>query len=164
MALGVEDGTGANATANAYISVADADAYFTDRANAAWAAATATAKSAAIIDATDYLEAAYNWRGNRLSDVQPLSFPRDIGALPAVLVKANAELAVQALAGPLMPSETGSKLTSESVSVAGAITESRSYASGGGSANERRFPFVDRMLTPLTTGSSGVRFHRIERA
>jgi len=58
-----EDGTGTNPAANTYVSQATADAYFSDRANAAWAALTADQKAAALIQATQYLDARYTFIG-----------------------------------------------------------------------------------------------------
>lgn len=103
MALIVEDGTGLP-DAEAYISVADADAYFAARGNAAWAALTTEAKEAALRLATDYMEAEYGprWRGNRLTAEQALSWPRGGEGVPEAVRRANAELAVRASAGPLL--------------------------------------------------------------
>lgn len=103
MALIVEDGTGLP-DAEAYISVADADAYHAARGNAAWAALTTPAKEAALRLATDYMEAEYGprWLGNRLTAEQALSWPRDVEGVPEAVRRANAELAVRASAGPLL--------------------------------------------------------------
>lgn len=176
MTLVVEAGMGANPAANCYISTASADAYFADRGITAWTGATAV-KEAAIIRATDYLEWAYTWKGVRLSELQPLQWPRtfypndvvnrliNLNIVPPVVVNANAELALLALSGTLMPETVGQKLMSESVSVGGAISRSRSFAGGGGFSNQRRFPFVDRMLGRYASGGSmGVRSSNIERA
>ena len=53
-----EDGTGL-ANANAYVSVEFADEYFSARGNQAWAGLGSADKEAAILKATDYLEAVY---------------------------------------------------------------------------------------------------------
>ena len=55
MALIVEDGSGLSG-ANSYASTAQADTYASDRGLTAWTGDTAT-KEAALIRATDYLEA-----------------------------------------------------------------------------------------------------------
>lgn len=175
MALVVEDGSIVDG-ANGYISVADCDAYHSERGNAAWTGDNAT-KEAAIIRAADYLDYAYSWKGQRISGEQPMMWPRDLwnqnsltvdfsaSEVPPRVVRANAELALLALTGSLMPAQDGGKLTSESVSVGGAITRSRSYAGGGADPTQRRFPFVDRMLSELATGgSAGVRGVPVERA
>ena len=54
----VEDGTGL-ANANAYVSVEFADEYFSARGNQTWVGLGSADKEAAIIKATDYLEAVY---------------------------------------------------------------------------------------------------------
>lgn len=113
MALVVEDGTG-KLDANAYISVAAADAYFEARGNAKWAAATDPQKEAAIIDATAYIDLRWAGKIQGRGPVQPdqaLMFPV-IGLcdrclrgqlMPPTLLQATAEYAVRALAGPLAP-------------------------------------------------------------
>jgi hypothetical protein len=55
MAFTVEDGNGLP-EANAYIDVAFADSYFTDRGNTDWAAASSDQKQVAIVKATDYID------------------------------------------------------------------------------------------------------------
>lgn len=175
MPLIVEDGTIVEG-ANGYISVADCDAYHSERGNTGWTGDAPT-KEAAIIRAADYLDFAYSWKGQRISDEQPMMWPRDLwnqdaltvdfslAEVPDPVVRANAELALLALSGSLMPAQTGGKLASESVSIGGAITRSRSFAGGGGDNSERRFPFIDRMLSRFASGGSmGVRGVPIERA
>ena len=63
MALVVEDGSGLSG-ANSYATAAQADTYASDRGLSAWTGDTAT-KEAALIRATDYLEATYReaWLG-----------------------------------------------------------------------------------------------------
>lgn len=77
MALVVENGTGLP-TANTYISIADADTYHGDRGNTAWADAIISAKEAALIKATQWLDGMYRkrWLGKRLTAVQMLGWPR----------------------------------------------------------------------------------------
>ena len=112
MAFTVEDGTGIT-DANAYIAVADADSYFTDRGGvAAWTAALTAAKQAAIIRSTDYIEARFGQRflGTKLTTTQGLSFPRDdlydrdgegIDGMPRPFLDAVCEYAVRALSADL---------------------------------------------------------------
>lgn len=78
MALVVEDGTG-KSDAESYISVADADIYFSNRGNAAWATLTTTVKEQLLRKATDYLVQVYRmrWKGVRVSATQALDFPRN---------------------------------------------------------------------------------------
>jgi hypothetical protein len=176
MPLTPETGSGADPAANCYIDVADCDAFHSERGNAAWTG-NAAAKEAAIIKASEYLDYMYVWKGERITDTQPMQWPRllrpadardftlNSNYVPPEVVKANAMLALLALTGELAPEQSGQRLQSESVSVGGAVTRSRSFAGGGGFSNERRFPMVDAILSRFATGgSSGVRSQRIERA
>lgn len=116
MALVVEDG-GGNSLANAYISVAYADTYHSDRGHTNWTG-TNEQKEASIIRATDYLDKRFGrkFRGTRQSKSQALEWPR-LDALdndgyllagedevPRNLQKACAEYALRALTlGELSP-------------------------------------------------------------
>lgn len=71
----VESGNG-DADAESYVSSDDADAYFAKRNNAVWAAATPDAKSAALIQATAYLDRRYKFKGCKLTTTQALEWPR----------------------------------------------------------------------------------------
>lgn len=77
MPLIVEDGTG-RTNADAYVSVAEADAYFATR-NTAWAGYTNDAREAAIRFATSWLDDTYLslWKGFRVLESQALAWPRD---------------------------------------------------------------------------------------
>lgn len=77
MPLIVEDGTG-RTDADAYVSVAEADAYFLTR-NTAWAGYTNDAREAAIRFATSWLDDTYLslWKGARVNEFQALAWPRD---------------------------------------------------------------------------------------
>lgn len=116
MALVVEDGTGL-ATAESYISVADADTRATAFGNTAWTGTDAD-KEAALRRATAYLEQQYRsrWKGTRLMRAQALSWPRygaivdgwDIPSteVPTDVANACADLAVRALTATLTADET----------------------------------------------------------
>jgi len=111
MTLIVEDGTGL-ATAESYISVADADARHTAFGNSDWTGATSV-KEAALRRATAHMEQAYRerWKGTRLRPDQGLSWPRygvvvdtwyvETTIVPAEVASACADLALKALAGDL---------------------------------------------------------------
>lgn len=61
---------------NSYVTVAEADAYFTDRLEvSAWDAAVDLTKQKALITATAALDE-MSWTGYAISDSQPLAFPR----------------------------------------------------------------------------------------
>jgi len=75
--LVVEDGSVVPG-ANAYLSLADADAYHALRGNAAWDALDDDTKEAALIKATDYMIQMYRprWKGSRMDQNQVLDWPR----------------------------------------------------------------------------------------
>ncbi len=120
--LVVEDGTGENATANSWGSVAEADAYFAARGNTTWAAYTTEQKKANLINATDYICNRFKSRfyGVKTDLFQPLEYPRDdlpegivpdldeddpdyTTQIPVNLKKAQFEYAVRAGAAALAP-------------------------------------------------------------
>lgn len=164
MSLIVEDGT-ARADAESYVSVADADTYFANRGNAAWAALDTAAKEQALRAATDYMMQTYrmHWTGMRVTGTQALDWPRAWVALvdapsgyrsvpayvpqnivPPEVKNACAELAVRSLAAPLSPDLT-SQVTRETV---GPITVE--YAAGARQAP--LFKSVDAMLAVYLKG------------
>lgn len=124
MSLIVEDGGGLS-DANTYVSLAYADGYHALRGNAAWAAAGQSARESALVRATDHLDRAFRWRGERRSAEQALAWPRDGAAgddgrllnnVPAALRRACAELALRALAADLAPDRPrDGRVQSESV-------------------------------------------------
>ena len=75
MSFLVEDGSGL-AAANSYLALAAADVYWADRDAVNWATASVMAKEAALIAATQLLDASYTWRGRKGSAGQALDWPR----------------------------------------------------------------------------------------
>ena len=72
----VEDGAG-RSDANAYISRADADAYFEGRPNAAaWTGATTGEKEMALVMATRVVDAMFRFHGYKVNQSQALLWPR----------------------------------------------------------------------------------------
>ena len=62
---------------NSYISVTDADTYFTDSIyNSQWATYTDAQKAPALITATTYLDHSYDWKGYKTLSTQSLDWPR----------------------------------------------------------------------------------------
>lgn len=155
MTLIVEDGSGM-ATAEAYVSVADATTRHTALGNAAWTG-TDAAKEAAIRRATQYMEQAYRgrWKGTRLYRVQALSWPR-YGAevdgwcipsteVPRDVANACADLALRALSVDLN-ADQGQAVKREK---AGPLeTEYADYSAPG-----TRFVAVDMALSAYLRGS-----------
>ena len=146
-AIIVEDGTGI-ADANAYASLAAADAYLVRRGlwpetsivetdgtddeppTAAPDASMVAAKEAAIIRAADALNV-LSWKGEARSPLSIMAWPRTgvevggadvpIDAVPLAVVRANMELAAliyNGTADPLAPVERGGKIISKSESYA----------------------------------------------
>lgn len=71
-----EDGTGVEG-ANAYISRTGADEYFNEHPRkASWVALTGDQKDAQIVYATRMLDASVEWKGERVSMIQSLEWPR----------------------------------------------------------------------------------------
>lgn len=126
MAIIVEDGTG-KSTSEAYISVADADAYFLARGMTAWAALLTAAKEAALRKATEFMTQAFTsrWQGLRVYPLtQALDWPRQgvivyeaivlTTVVPEGIKRACAELALKASVNDLYEDLTQG-VTSETV-------------------------------------------------
>tara|TARA_Y100000310_G_scaffold344961_1_gene460802 strand:+ start:2551 stop:3063 length:513 start_codon:yes stop_codon:yes gene_type:complete len=162
MALIVEDGSGL-ATAQSYLSVADADTYHTAHsASTTWSGAAEADKEKALRLATQYLDALYGtrWVGSRWSLAQALDWPRsyvvlyDIytistSTIPQDLKDACAELALKQIADTdLIPDLTNpGSVASESVS-AGSVSTSTTYV-GGGKSQLKRYRLADNLLRQI---------------
>jgi len=99
------------ANANSYLTVAEADAYFTTRLfSTNWTTATTATKETALIMATRLMDSMWQWEGAVTDDVQALLWPRvgmldrneleviDDDIIPDELKNAVAELAFQLIA------------------------------------------------------------------
>ncbi len=120
---------------NSYISVEDADAYHTDRANTDWTGTTAT-KQAALIRATDYIDTVY------VFTLDP--FEGDI--INPALEKATALMALYALSESLTASQSAQAIAEEEGALDGVGMERIKY---GGSRD--RFPAVSALLGSIST-------------
>ena len=175
MALIVEDGTGLS-TAESYLSVSDADAYFSARNLTLWASAdfSTAEKEACLRRATDYMGQVFRlrWAGQRVNATQALDWPRynvprqdygvlaapalyDSASVPVEVKNACAEMAWRAAFGELY-SDQGTPATSKTV---GPIT--MTYAAGA--RQSKRYVAVEALLAPLLT-SSADSFARVVRA
>jgi len=105
------DATVGGATANSYVTVAEASAYFANRLHGdAWSASTNQYEAEALITASQQLDWYITWKGTKASVTQALDWPRtgvldDLGVdeyastvLPAKLKVAVFELALSSLA------------------------------------------------------------------
>ncbi len=156
----VEDGTEV-AGANSYASVVYADAYWLDRNNATWAAATGPAKIAALLEAAQFMDPSYKWLGNRVTQTQNMSWPRyvvlDLDQKQVLsttvddrVLQAQCELALEALSGRLDPTlDRGGMVTSEKV---GSLQVTYSQGAPG----RKRYPFVEVILRDLIMSSNSI--------
>lgn len=172
MSITVEDGTGLT-TSDAYISVADADAYHTAHGDpAAWSGAATADKEAAIRLATQYLDLVHGrrWRGRRTNEGQALDWPRsgvrdrdgfaiESNEIPARLEDACAELALRQINGDtLIPDIAADSVGIRSESVgAGPVRYAVEYA--GTKRVFKSYSVVRDLLRGLTA-SPGVSAER----
>lgn len=164
MTIVVENGTGL-ANAESYLSVADANAYHVRMKNAAWNGEV-LALEAALLKATQYIDANYDFGGCVLTRGQALKFPRDSYTMsdwglvspywPVLrLQQACAELALRAHTGTLYTDQPDAAVTRETV---GPITVEYASSANGGQV---RFSIVDDLLSPYTRSSrNSVRLER----
>ena len=164
MAFVAEDGTGL-ATANALVTVAVADEYFTDRGIGVWTGSD-TVKQAALIKATDYVETRFGslFYGDKKSPTQALSHPRvntSTGEFPVALKRAVCEYAVRSLSVTLLPDPEihargqGFERTRSKV---GPIEEETRFQYQGPGTQRiilRPYPAADILLKGLIKSSAG---------
>ncbi len=165
MALTVEDGTGL-AAAEAYVSVADADAYWVLRfPPVEWKEAATSERERALRTATEWLDAQFvhRWRGVIKVSTQALSWPRsgayDIdgrgvssSAVPTAVERATAELAAELLVDPaaLRPGPTDAEdVEEETIRMEGTTHVRKFRATGGPSAIVSK---VENSLLTVTRG------------
>jgi hypothetical protein len=146
-----------NVGENSYVSVADADTYFTDRNNSSWAASDTATKEAALIEATQYLDASYRWRGTVASSGQALGWPRtgasdregrtlSSALVPAAIEDAAFELASARLSNPLLPPQPrGGRTSKEKVGPLEVTYHP-------GAPGEMTYNLVERILVGLHNG------------
>ena len=162
----VEDGSGLP-EAEAYASVAQADARLTGLGLTLWATITEGEKEAAIRRATVYMEQTYRprWVGARATRAQALAWPRtdvlldgfavEANEIPAEIVNACIDLAFRAAFQDLSK-DTGTTQEKQSETV-GPI--STTYVAG--SALKAKYTAIDEMLRPLLSiGGMSVRLVR----
>ena len=164
MAFVPETGAGLS-NSNSYASVAQADAYYADRGNTAWAALSTTEKEQALVKATDYLEATYrsSWKGYRVTSTQALSWPRvevvadsfpiPSSIVPLPVVYSCAEMALRSTTTELI-ADQGQTVKREKVDVL--EVEYQDY-----SDPTERYPLVNRLLLPFLQSSNGTGFAQV---
>lgn len=163
MALVTEDGTG-QATAESYISIADASTYHNARGETAWDLLSDTVKEESCRKATDYMLQVYRsrWKGIRMEPDQALDWPRsgvylevvlndpnlvDDDIVPTEVERACAVLALKAATETLLPDQTQQKTK---VKIGPIETEFDRFSS-----QSKRFVSIDRLLAPYMERAAG---------
>lgn len=164
MAFKQQDNDGTIDGANAYTDPATVRAYWLDR-GVDLSAKTDQELEAAIIKATEYLDARYRWVGWQLRRLQGTQWPRGgvtsfLRGLPPALITATCMMANRALSGkPLMPDPSfdasGQKVT-ELTKKVGPIEVSTKYAESSGSSLASSTPqYPEVTLTLQAAGMIG---------
>ena len=163
MAFVLEDETGLD-DANAYISVDEFQAYWSDRG---FKHNTFSDKQieTAIVKATDFIESRFRTKflGRREFDGQALSFPRlglfdsdgeKIEGLPTRLKSATAEYAKRALTEELLPDPTfdATGNTARRVREKGGPIETETEYQVGGTSPTPLYPTADSLLKEYVRG------------
>lgn len=149
MALVVESGVGLE-NADSYISIEYADNYFNKRnSKAQWD--LIVEKEKAIIDAMDYIETTFLYKGTKLNHNQSLEFPRVINnavEFPTRLKNAVCELALKASNNTLL---ADTERATKREKVGDIEIEYSEY-----SKDETSYNFVYNLIIPwlLNSGSS----------
>lgn len=185
MAFTVETGSGVSG-ANSYLAVADADTYWGDRVNAtspdgnAWSSASTPDKQGALVEASAYLDATYEWVWNnpplwqgRVNPLSPLSaytplkseeqgldWPRNAAydeetyilqtGVPQKVKDATAQLALQMLDGEALEAQD------RGGQIKREKVGSLEVEYMGGATPNKSFPMLDRMLSGLYVRRGGM--------
>jgi len=169
MAFILEDGSGLS-DSNAFVSVAEADAYHALRGNNAWTTYPLGDKEGAVIRATSYLSKSIAWKGYRVkgrnqalawprgnvTDCEGYGVPADV--VPWEVADATAEVALREAATPgvmtvdvTMTDSQGRRIKSETV---GALSVTYELSSSS-SASIPILPIVDSLLACLVESGAG---------
>lgn len=160
MSYVVEDGSGRN-DANSYVAVADADAYHVLYNNTEWAGLTNTVKQAALLYASQYIDANFTFDGYISREEQTMAWPRldafdsesrRLTGVPLKLKNAVCELAlVHATTEAVNATfDRGGAVKQETV---GPV--SVTYMDGAGAGVT--YPFLEDILgTICVSGSNGI--------
>lgn len=161
MVLVVENGTGLS-NANAYVSVAFVDAYATLHNSATWQG-NAAQKEAAIIQATQYIDAKYSFDGSILVTAQSLAFPRTniydkegrtLSGVPKLIQEACCEFAFVAHDKPLVISPETPIVSRKKIKAGSVETETEYVANGGTNNSYSVCPRGEMLLVDLLKNQS----------
>jgi hypothetical protein len=164
MALTVETGTG-SATANSYISQADADSYIASHgAESAWSALSSDDKDKYLRLACQYLDLRYanKFKGYKATKEQALCWPRtwvvdnngfayESNEIPTCLKQAQVEAALRLLAGDDLLGVIDSGTIKSESSALGPMSESIEYM--GGKPIQKRYPKIESLLWQIINDS-----------
>lgn len=159
MTLILEDGTGVP-NANSYVSIVEADQYFTDTGRSTeWGSLFLPEREAALVNGTLYVEQLYSqsFQGVRLSRSQGLSWPRSgvildceeisEDEIPIELRRAVMEYSLTASSSTLLPDPGPQSVTLTRKKVGPIETETEFTDSGSEVIQSR--PAGDTWITPL---------------
>lgn len=165
MALIVEDGTGIP-FANSYNSVADADAYFADRNVVSWAgiAATTDDKEGFLIEAADYLNQFFRWRGDPYAVDQTMALPTlAFEGIPLRVKHAQLMLARERVVNGALSTPMGDRLvTSERKKLEGVVETEINYERSNVDRFGRVGSSVYAMLADYTYEPGGMQSARVD--
>lgn len=150
---------------NSYLSIADADTYWSARNSSVWCDADDAVKEKALIEATQYIDGAFSFIGTQKTD-NVLAWPRfdvfitkgnfagvsyDSLTIPPQITSACAELAFEALTARLIEvKERGGLIKREKIDVI--EVEYMDFAPSGTS-----YTFIEMLLKPLTMGGKNMK-------
>ena len=164
------DVTAKSATAVAYDTAANADAYFLARGITTWTGTDAV-KESAIIRGADYLDRTYRWLGVKTTQDQSMDWPRgwlndvdgypiDADEIPVGVKQANFEAALLVLTGTELEPVLvrGGSVTKSSVK-AGPVSTTKEYSAGAPARSV--LTTVDGLLTGLVVQGSSQPLARV---
>lgn len=156
----VETGTGIT-DANALITVAEFDAYMSDRALTN-DYTTEQKESAIIVSSVDYIDTFFTFLGTRLEPEQGMQLPTNIVSITAAIKRACANAAYLHLIGRLFVNPTTVlqvAVTSESKSV-GSLSKSQTFSENIRYTNKYPTTAIDKILNSYTVSGGGNRYVR----
>lgn len=165
MPLVIEDGTGVDG-ANSYATVAEADAFYADRNILNWAGAGATnaQKEGFLIQAADYLNMFFRWRGEPLLADQSMGLPTvTYDYVPVPVKQAQILLAREAVSGPLFTSLGERPVTLERKQLQGVGEKEVRYAENNVDPFGRVGSAVTSMLLAYTYAPGWIQQARVDR-
>lgn len=172
MPLVIENGTGV-AGADSWVSVVEADAFFSNRNITEWTDKTVAAREAALRIAADYLMFAYRWPGQASTVVQRLPWPRygvrsgsgyfPPNMIPTQVVDAQILLSLEAGRTNILERVTPAQQKIEESKSMKGMSKTLKWATSpvDDVSRMRRFPTIDSILRGIALGSLGGDFAQV---